>query len=134
MTSLIKAGHTDKDFFDAIRSPLHGKAGNVIVRLGTESTVQDILQKRNSIFGAMDTEADVLATLYGAHHGQEETVADWGCGLEGLLDLATRQAQIPGNPQEAQRSKLWTGLRHELKAVSAYSLTPSRPWMRCALL
>ena len=102
LISLIKEGHNDKDFFDAIRSSLLGKAGNFIVRLGTDATVTDILEKMNSVFGDIDTEADVLATFYGAHQGPEETVADWDCRLEaGLLDVAKRQAQIPGNPQES---------------------------------
>ena len=91
MTSLVKEGHTDKDIFDAIRSSFHGKAGNIIVGLGIEDTVQGIFQKWNSIFGAMDTEADLLATFCGAHQGPKETVAGRGCRLEGLLDSATRQ-------------------------------------------
>ena len=118
LISLIKEGHNDKDIFDAIRSSLHGKAGNIMVRLGTDVT--DILEKMNSVFGDIDTEADVLATFYGARQGPEETVADWGCRLEGLFDVAKRQAQIPGNPQEAMRNMFWSGLRQELKDVSAY--------------
>ena len=89
-----------------------------MVRLGTDVT--DILEKMNSVFGDIDTEADVLATFYGARQGPEETVADWGCRLEGLFDVAKRQAQIPGNPQEAMRNMFWSGLRQELKDVSAY--------------
>ena len=36
LISLSKEGHNDKDIFDAIRSSLHGKAGNIVVRLGTD--------------------------------------------------------------------------------------------------
>ena len=86
LTCLVKEGHTDKDIFDAIRSSFHGKAGNIIVGLGIEDAVQGIVQKWNSIFGAIDTEAAPLATFYGAHQGPEETVAGRGCRLEGLLD------------------------------------------------
>ena len=91
LTSPLKEGHTDKGIFDAIRSSFHGKAANIIVGLGIEDTVKDIFQKRNSIFDAIDTEADLLATFYGAHQGPEEAVAGRGCRLEGLLDSATRQ-------------------------------------------
>ena len=91
MTSLVKEGHTDKDIFDAIISSFHGKAGNIIVGLGIEDTVQGIFQKWNSIFGAIDTETDLLATFCGAHQGPKETVAGRGCRLEGLLDSAARQ-------------------------------------------
>ena len=64
----------------------------------------------------------MLATFYGARQGPEETVADWGCRLEWLLDIAKRQAQIPGNPQEALRNVFWSGLRQELKDVSAFQI------------
>ena len=60
--SLIKENHREKDIFDAIRSSLHGKAGSIIVRLGTEASITDILKlkKTDSIFGEVDTEADLL--------------------------------------------------------------------------
>ena len=90
LTSLVKV-HTDKDIFDAIRSSFYGKAGNIIVGLGIENTVQDIFQKGNSIFRAIDTEADLLPTFCGAHQGPKETVAGRGCRLGGLLDSATLQ-------------------------------------------
>ena len=93
MTSLVKV-HTDKGIFDAIRSSFYGKAGNIIVGLGIEDTVQGIFQKWNNIFGAIDTEADLLATFCGVHQGPEKTVAGRGCRLEGLLDSATRQPPI----------------------------------------
>ena len=64
--SLIKEKHPEKDIFDAIRSLLHGKAGSIVVRLGTEASITDILKNMNSVFGEIDTEADLLAALYSA--------------------------------------------------------------------
>ena len=64
----------------------------MIVGFGIEDTVQhEMEQKWNSIFGAIDTEADLLATFCGAHQGPKETVAGRGCRLEGLLDSAAWQ-------------------------------------------
>lgn len=120
LTSLQREGHPTKDIFDAIRSSLHGKAGHIMVRLGTDATVADILKKMNSVFGEVDTEADVLASFYSARQGTEESVADWGCRLESLYDLAKRQAQLPGTQDEALRTMFWSGLRQDLKDVSSY--------------
>ena len=86
---LVSSKDAFTDILDAII--FHGKAGNIIVGLGIENTVQDIFQKGNSIFRAIDTEADLLPTFCGAHQGPKETVAGRGCRLGGLLDSATRQ-------------------------------------------
>ena len=64
--SLSKEKHPEKDIFDAIRSSLHGKAGSIVVRLVTEASITDILKKMDSVFGEVDTEADLLAALYSA--------------------------------------------------------------------
>ena len=84
-----------RKIFDAIRSSLHGKAGSIAVRLGTEASITDILKKMDSVFGEVDTETDLLAALYSARQGPAESVSDWGCRLETLFDAAKRQATIP---------------------------------------
>ena len=118
--SLIKEKHPEKDIFNAIRSSLHGKAGSIVVRLGTEASITDILKKMDRVFGEVDTEAELLAALYSTRQGPTESVSDWGCRLETLFDAAKRQTTIPGNPDEVLRSVFWAGLRQELKDVSAY--------------
>ncbi|XP_070198734.1 paraneoplastic antigen Ma3-like [Littorina saxatilis] len=125
LTCLQRENHSDKDMFDAVRSSLQGKAAHILVRLGPGASISDILNKMDSVYGEIETESDVLAEFYGAHQEKNETVADWGCRLEQLLDVAKRQAYVPGNPDEALRNKFWTGLRQELKDVSAYQYDTS---------
>ena len=124
-----------RKIFDAIRSSLHGKAGSIVVRLGTEASITDILKKMDSVFGEVDTETDLLAALYSARQGPAESVSDWGCRLETLFDAAKRQTTIPGNPDEVLRSVFWAGLRQELKDVSAYHFDTIRTFdeLRTAL-
>lgn len=76
--------------------------------------------KINSIYGEVDTDADVLGAFYSARQGPEETLADWGCLLESLFDFSKRQANIPGNHDETLRNMLCTGLRQDLRDVSVY--------------
>nr|KAG5714406.1 hypothetical protein BaRGS_006852 [Batillaria attramentaria] len=121
LLSLQREGHTEKDIKDAIRASLHGKAGYVVVRMGTGVTIQEIVAKMDSIYGQVKSEADVLASFYGAKQEETETVAEWGCRLEMLLDNV-RQQNVPlQRPADVMlRTVLWTGLRQELKDVSAY--------------
>ena len=77
--SLIKEKHPEKGIFDAIRLSLHGKASSIVVRLGAEASITDMLKKMDSIFGEVDTEADLPAALYSARQGPIESVSDWGC-------------------------------------------------------
>ena len=48
--SLIKEKHPEKDIFDVIRSSLHGKAGRIVVCLGTEASITNILKKMDIVF------------------------------------------------------------------------------------
>ena len=82
--------------------------------------MQDILSKMNSIFGETDTEPDVLASFFGARQAKTESVADWRCRLEALVDLAKRQSTLPGDSDLLLRNMLWSGLRQDLKDVSLY--------------
>ena len=124
-----------RKIFDAIRSSLHGKAGSIAVRLGTEASITDILKKMDSVFGEVDTETDLLAALYSARQGPAESVSDLGCRLETLFNAAKGQATIPSNPDEILRSVFWAGLRQELKDVSAYHFDTIRTFdeLRTAL-
>ena len=62
-----------------IISSLHGKAGSFAVCFGTETSITDKLKKMDSVFGEVDTEADLLAALCNADLGPVESVSDWGC-------------------------------------------------------
>ena len=120
LQSLIEEGHPEKDIHDAVRASIHGKAGNVIVALGTNPSIHVILKKMDSVYGETENQADALSTFYSAQQGKTETVTDWGCRLEGLLQMVKRQTNIPGDPDEMLRTKFWNGLRQELKDLSVY--------------
>ena len=64
----------------------------MIVGLGIEDTVQDIFQKWNSIFGAVVTEAVLLATLYVYTKDPRRQ------SQIGVLDLKGCSTQQHGNP------------------------------------
>ncbi|XP_076453453.1 paraneoplastic antigen-like protein 5 [Babylonia areolata] len=119
LSSLIANRYSEKEVSNAIRSSLHGQAGRVLIRMGTDASVSDII-KMDSIYGTVDMESDLLATFYGARQGPGESVADWSCRLEEILDQVKKQGPLPSSPNEMLRTMLWTGLRCELKDISMY--------------
>lgn len=126
LRSLVEEGHRERDIQDAIRASIHGKAGHVLISLGTSSSVTTIMKKMDSVFGDTDDKADALSAFYGAQQGKTETVTDWGCRLEGLLQIVERQSKGSlGNTDEMLRTKFWSGLRQELKDLSAYQFDKS---------
>lgn len=120
LLSLIKEKHHDKDIFDAIRASLHGKAGAIVARLGAEASLDQIIKKMDSIFGEVGAEVDRLAAFFGARQQSKESVADWSCRLEKLLDEAAQQTELPDAPDKLLRKMLWSGLLPEMKSQTLY--------------
>jgi hypothetical protein len=120
LLSLKNEKHRPEDIADAIRASLQGKAGGIVARLGTDVSVEQILQKMDSIFGEVGAEADCLANFFSARQAPTETIAEYSCRLEKLLDLASRQATLPGSSDVLLRKMLWTGLHKDLKDSTLY--------------
>ncbi|OWF39253.1 hypothetical protein KP79_PYT25197 [Mizuhopecten yessoensis] len=120
LLSLVEENHKDQDIMDALRSSLQGKAASVFSRINAGVPIKDILKKMDSIFGEIDSESDLLAEFYGARQRKDESVADWGCRLESVLDSIQKQCTLPHTPDMMLRNMLWTGLRQDLKDVSGY--------------
>lgn len=70
LISLSREGHNDKDIFDAIRSSLHGKAGSIMVRLGTDATVTDILENMNSVLVTLTLR--LMCWLHSMAHAKDQ--------------------------------------------------------------
>ena len=109
--------HSVLDIEDAIRSSLHGKAGDIVAQLGTSVSVEGIIKKMDSIYGEVDEEEDLLHLFYGAKQEPDETVVDWGCRLETMVSLLKKQGPLPRDENSMLRKRLWKGLREELQDV-----------------
>nr|KAG5695429.1 hypothetical protein BaRGS_033554 [Batillaria attramentaria] len=100
------------------------------INIDTERLTQDQLKEVQSLITSYEdifSEADVLAAFYGARQEATETVAEWGCRVESLLDEVKQQrVQLQRPSDEMLRTVLWTGLRQELKDVSSYHYDRAR--------
>lgn len=95
----------------AIRRALRGAAGEVLFHMGEETKVQDVLSKLEAVFGEVKSSEQLLEAFYSARQMPKETVAEWGCRLEDIVDQAKRKGSIDANSVNGMlRSKFWSGL------------------------
>nr|KAG5687327.1 hypothetical protein BaRGS_011733 [Batillaria attramentaria] len=91
------------------------------MRLGTHSTLENLLTKFGSVYGATQSKESILAQFYSARQQKGEDVSSWSCRLEDLLMRAEELGQVdPGKRGEMLRCMLWTGLLPDLKDRSGY--------------
>ena len=91
---LSEGSHDDDAIMEAIRRSLEGEPARVTMRLGPKTTISNLLQKFDSIHGAVDVRERVLAQFYSERQQQDETVSDWSCRLEDLLAKAVELGRL----------------------------------------
>ena len=103
----------------AMRRSAKGEAANIMMRLGTSSSIDDIIQKMNSIYDTIDSSLRILGRFYSAEPEASESVSDLGCRLEQLLNRAVNRAEVMEHQVEDMlRYAFWEGIRLDLKDVS----------------
>ena len=91
------------------------------MRLGTEATLQQLLDKLEGIYGTVELHENVMTEFYSSKQQEVETAAVWGCRLESILDKAVERGQANKEAiNEMLRTKFWTGLKPELKDATAH--------------
>ncbi|XP_063438199.1 uncharacterized protein LOC134719148 [Mytilus trossulus] len=118
---LIKENYRHEIIAQAIRRSVHGEASRIVMRLGVEATVDDVIDRMDCIFGSVDVKEVLLAQFYTACQGADEDVSSWGCRLEEILNKALQRGKIyEQDTDDMLRSKFWKGLRPELRKVSIH--------------
>lgn len=111
--------HSEENILECIRRNVKGEAARVVMRLGVEASVDDILSKMDSLYGVVQQEGVLLSTFYSAQQKEDESVSEWCCRLESLVtDMQVSDQKMA---DEMVRSKLWTGLfSQELRAATRH--------------
>lgn len=105
----------------AIRRSVKGEAANILMRLGPGATIDNIIQKMNSIYDTIDSCQRILGQFYSAQQEENENVSDWGCRLEQIINKAVMHGEVRHSQVENMlRQAFWDGLRSDLKDVSGY--------------
>lgn len=118
---LCKDKYSDATITQAIRRSVRGEAARVIMRLGADAKVDDILYKLESIFGTIDTKSSILSEFFSAKQKDDEDVASWGCRLEDLINKAIHLKQVkPSEANEMLRNMFYEGMKSTLQDTTGY--------------
>jgi DNA segregation ATPase FtsK/SpoIIIE-like protein len=126
--SLQREGLSEGTIQQCIRRSIRGTAAGVVHNLGEISTVQDILDKLDQIFGIVLPPENILETFYSARQLKTESVANWACRIESIV--AQIRPRTTRDLEESRlRSKFFAGLfkttvktavRHKYDQGAAY--------------
>ena len=118
---LLEKTHKPEALAQAIRRSLRGEASNLVRRLGIGATIPDILEKFESVYGAVDSKENLLAKFYSAKQEESEDVTKWSCRLEDILSSAVERHLVdPSKVNEMLHNMFWQGLKPSLKDISGY--------------
>ncbi|VDH91924.1 Hypothetical predicted protein [Mytilus galloprovincialis] len=113
--------HKKEAVLQAIRRSVRGEASKILMRLGTEVTIDTIMEKFESVYGVVDTKESLLAKFYSAKQKVDEDITSWSCRLEDILSQAVdRKLVKPTDTNDMLRSMFWTCMRQDLKDISGY--------------
>lgn len=100
--------YREDQILQAIRRSVKGEAANVLMRLGTSASIDEIIHKMNSIYDTIDSGQRILGQFYSAEQEENETASQWGCRLEQLINKAVLRGEVEkSNVDEMLRHAFW---------------------------
>ena len=95
-----------------IRNSLKGNARSVLIPLGEQVTVVQVLDKLEGFYGRVSSSETLLQELYNDRQRENESLVQFGSKLEALLTQAVKYFHIEYAAKDGVlRSKFWTGIR-----------------------
>ena len=96
----------------AIRKSLKGQAKKVLLPMGSDATVDQIIQRLEGVFGNVATPKSIIQEFYTVYQKQDESVASRGLRLEEILQRAIDKGQVRlEDRDDLLRDKFWRSLR-----------------------
>ena len=102
--------HSREAVAQAVRKPLRGEAGRIGMRMGTDATVEKLIDKLEGVFGVVEFGETILAQFYSSKQKDGEDVTSWSCRIEDLLDKARVQGQVKETDMEEMLRTLYYGM------------------------
>jgi mRNA-degrading endonuclease YafQ of YafQ-DinJ toxin-antitoxin module len=82
--------------------------------MGEHVNIQQVLDKFDIVFGNVLPAEKLMEQFYTARQGHAQSVANWGCQLEDILNNITQQSEVNKRAKDDMlRSKFWSGLKDE---------------------
>ena len=109
---LKKEGYGELQILNAVRRSVRGQAAEVVLQLGENCSLTELLEKFEVVFGDVLPEETMLESFFSSRQHANENVAAWGCRLEALIKKATKSSSMSEEArQSVLLSKFWSGLR-----------------------
>ena len=121
----LRKNHCDSDILRAIHRAVTGNAADIVMRLGLNATLEQVLAKFEHVFGSVSSSEKLLCDFYSAQQKSSESIAEWSCRLEDLL--SHKKLQSMSQRDIMLKSKFFSGLystsiknaiRHKFEAGS----------------
>lgn len=116
--SMVKDGiFAEPIILQTLRRSLRGTAADVLLHMGAEVSVEDVLTKMERIFGNILPPEAILEQFYSAKQMEREKVATWACRLEDVLsklqDCQDKEVPLVSGAvaKTMLRTKFYSGLR-----------------------
>ena len=104
----------DHIIMQAMRNSLKGAARTMLVPLGENSSITDILNKLDGFNGNVCTSETHVQSFYSDYQKDSESIVAYGSRLEQILSRAIRYGHIELAAKDAMlHSKVWTGLKSQ---------------------
>ena len=116
-----KEKYSDSVISQAIRRSLRGDAGRVVMRLGPEATIAEMLDKMESVFGTVERGESIMQDFYSATQRKGEDTMTWSCRLEEIYRKAVEKGVVKKeDANEKLKSRFWNGLHQWLRDITGY--------------
>ncbi|KAH3800325.1 hypothetical protein DPMN_153958 [Dreissena polymorpha] len=97
-----------------------GTAGDILRRLGPKASVQKVIQKFESTFGAVDTKETILRKFYASQQLDRESIAGYTSRVKEIYTQAIKLGGIQIGDEDSLKSVVYQGLKKEMKQRAAY--------------
>ena len=106
--------YPDQAIAQAIRRSLKGQAKKVLLPMGTSSTVQEIIERLEGVFGNVAAGESVMQEFYTATQKSDESVTAWGLRLEEIIQKAVDKGHVKQEETNNMlKNKFWRCLRSD---------------------
>ncbi|XP_063953027.1 paraneoplastic antigen Ma3 homolog [Lytechinus pictus] len=113
-----------------VRRSLRGEAGQLVLNMGIDSSIDQILDKLEGFYGTVESGAVLLQQLYSARQGLDESITAYSARLQLAIDRVEQRKGIsPTAKDETLRVVFWKGMsdeslkqaiRHKYEVVTSF--------------
>ena len=113
---LVKQGFPEGMVLTAIKRSIKGQAQEIVLHMGKDATVNDIITRFDMMFGNVNPPHVLLAQYYSASQVPGESITDWYARLEDIASKITRKdgnVMSPNNYDILVNTQFWTKMCDE---------------------